>query len=185
MDSTQFDKIEKDGKFHYRLRPTPQGPAADDTTVPPGPFWLSLSQDPDTMAWSYAVASANSSITLGTNGANSDLTSAGLDTPADISSTQLVLLESSVDVTTGVVNEDWAVVTASVGSTDANEVGLDDTPVQNYVRLLIGKVNFPGGGADPTAIQIVTECQILGHDILNGLYVSVLNAYRLHPDAIV
>ena len=153
------------------------------------PFKLTTSISEGTMYWS--VAQTNSSVMDGTNGDAIDLGPSGADwasgaikfnVETSISTTKYIVLKAAVD--TDLVITDWTL--AAVDAADAVEVGDDGgtSPVQEEIRLLIGKVTIDTS-PDPdtiTASQAVFSAQRITHGLLNGMAVKVFESAPIQID---
>ncbi len=117
------------------------------------------------------------SITDGTNGDAIDLS---LILNDDLTATDgFVVIEADVDEDLEVSGWNLLIVT---DADDAAEVRLttDDPPVQDKLRLLIGKLALDDDVAIPTQ-ALITSVRIT-HGILNGALVKVFEAAPSHPD---
>lgn len=145
--------------------------AAAAAAATTGPFRLSVAIDGSD--WKWTVSATGSSITDGTNGAAIDLSTAGFGTAHTFSTTTAIVLKATVS--SSLVLTDWTLAAVS----DSDEVGFNSAtpPVQNEIRLLIGKVSYTSGSpSTAAALQACFSAQRITHGFLNGCLVKVFES---------
>lgn len=176
-ESAPGSKGDTVGGYDQPITVTPPGGASGGGTSFV-PWKLTTSLDGSDIQW--AVSSASSGITDGTNGDAIDLSSAGFDTPTTITAEKYIVLEADVD--TDLVVSGWALAAVDSGACDEVGMTTSETIRQNKLRLVIGKVTIGDGVG--TAWQACFTSQRITHGILDGIVCKVFESAPTHPTKI-